>query len=172
MRPNRSSSRVIFISLVIPLLICACPKNQNTVDIQDNLKHILSEDMGKKPNISAHLDTSVGGTETLPHKFERLLELPLFPKSEIVESLSQISEKSINVVLSSDQPIDDIVKFYEHSTQKVAQVVELPDRIMYTFVLDEREGKIIKAIQISQIPENLSSPELKGKFSITIFKKL
>ncbi len=109
-------------------------------------------------------------------RIEGALSLPLYPGAHRVLRLSKLVGDDRRLVLSTDDPARDVVRFYEKHTGKMAQTTELSDGTIYDIVLDsaetETEGRLpLRGVQVRTTPEALRRDGVVGKTSVILFRR-
>lgn len=114
------------------------------------------------------------GVEVAQRRNDRLaaaVALPFYPGASPVPSLSREAPGDVRVVLTSDEPCDRVVRFYEQRTGQLAQMTELTDGNIYDIVIEaDVEGAPILGVQVRQTPRDLAD-RLSGRTSVILFRR-
>lgn len=108
-------------------------------------------------------------------KIEIILGLSFYPGARRVASMSEIKPSAARVVLTTDDPVDRVVRFYEQQTGVMAQVTELSDGAIYDIVVRREDsptgtGEPMAGVEIRPTPPSLAEKGLAGRTSIILFR--
>lgn len=166
-----------WILLLLPLALAGCPKNDGrdltkpkkkskpaTLEVKPRTD---APDLGPGPTVIAQPDTSQPKPASLLEQYQKRLRVPLYPGARIVEKSSRLTPSGANLTLACDDPIRQVLTFYEGRLKRKATLTELPSGVRYSFPLS-KDGN--HAILIMQTPQVLLG-EMGGRVMITIFRR-
>lgn len=123
------------------------------------------------PTAAAPPAEGVAAIERRNQELAAALGLPVYPAARPVPSLSSEAPSALRIVLTTDDPCDRVVRFYEQATGQVAQVTELSDGDIYDIVLKTApDGDPIQGVQVRQTPRAIAD-RLTGRTSIILFRR-